>query len=272
MSNELYDQLYAAIGIPDRARALAKGTVSIPLLGYSAPYADYGFPPALLPLCSEASGPLLFGYWRHWFVDRACCIVRASVEEGYRVNEIARNFDQFVRVIALEKIVADDGVEADLEEFARRVSITDLEELDSISIKGGDDPTTLLQHPLFGTDAPLRSCSGTGYKGDFPDPAVEGRNSPIFCGLEIPTDLHERLRRRASVWPWIRAVDQRPIFDGCLNARDFAGAWMSLNSPGWRFEDAKDALQDLASAAGDPNLQLLARAWCSEPHEIAESY
>ncbi len=72
--------------------------------------------------------------------------------------------------------------------------------------------------------------------------------------------------------PWFKVARQREVFDACLRAGDYQGAWMSLNSPGWRFSEAGVALAELAQRTGDPILRLLSEAWNSERHSDFGGY
>lgn len=60
---------------------------------------------------------------------------------------------------------------------------------------------------------------------------------------------------------------QEPVFNHCLAQRDYLGVWMTLNSSGWTFLTAKDALHRLAAESGASGLDLLAAAWSAVPHE-----
>jgi hypothetical protein len=60
---------------------------------------------------------------------------------------------------------------------------------------------------------------------------------------------------------------QLEIFRQLLDTDDFAGAWLSLNSPGWRFGEARSAIKLLSAKVPDPEFAVLADAWSSLPHE-----
>ena len=92
------------------------------------------------------------------------------------------------------------------------------------------------------------------------------------CTLEFTPAQVAQIANLADAPPWFSTTDQPSTFDALLEARDFSGAWMSLNSSGWPFSRAKQAMEALAVAAGDAQLELLASAWCGQPHSIARGY
>jgi hypothetical protein len=98
----------------------------------------YGFPPALIPMYSESSGPLYCGFWKHHFAERASTIVSLSVEAGYRAREIARNVDQLFAHIVLVAIGVHDGISPEIERFAAGVGIRDLAAFDRMSMDCGE--------------------------------------------------------------------------------------------------------------------------------------
>ena len=121
-----YENVYHVLGLPPVALDVALGKIPLPLADASAPYSVYGFPPALIPMYSESSGPLYCGFWKHHFAERASTIVSLSVEAGYRAREIARNVDQLFAHIVLVAIGVHDGISPEIERFAAGVGIRDL--------------------------------------------------------------------------------------------------------------------------------------------------
>jgi hypothetical protein len=49
-------------------------------------------------------------------------------------------------------------------------------------------------------------------------------------------------------------------------------AWLTLNSKGWSIPQAKDALAQLADAAGDDGFSLLARTWTEAADDLDTGY
>ena len=82
----------------------------------------------------------------------------------------------------------------------------------------------------------------------------------------VPTYVEVSVEDENSVREIARTFEQFAC-DIVLRSIDHSGAWLSLNSPGWRCVDAKRALQQLAVAAASADFHLLADAWSSVPHE-----
>jgi hypothetical protein len=269
MINERYEFVAKNLGIPDLALALARGEIQIPFPGTEVPAGHYGLPAALLPLWSQGSGPLYVGYWSHWFVSRKPTIVRCYVEGGYRVIEIARSVEQLIRLVALEGL-SMYGMGSEVREFAANAGIDDLALIDEISLDTGDDLRGLMRHPLFAADPPLASVTnGSGYHGDFPHLDNEGHPTRLdtAAGLEISDDLMPQLATNNTGPPWLRVGDQQSLFNEYLTSGALGKAWLSLNSPSWRFSDIKSALKQMNDAARTTTFSALVAAWTSLPQE-----
>ena len=96
----------------------------------------------------------------HWFVEREPCFVKMFVSSDRMTTEIARTPSQLFGVIAMMAISLNDEVTLDLEQFAARVGLESLSELDAVSLKTGDDPKGFPKAELFRTLTPLDCNSG----------------------------------------------------------------------------------------------------------------
>lgn len=270
-----YEKVYRALGLPPTALEVALGAIPLPFADASAPFSLYGFPPALIPIFSDSSGPAYHGFWKHPLGARATTLVHLSVEIGYRADEVARNVEQLFTRIVLTAIGVHDRVTPEAERFATGVGLTDLAALDQLSMEAGYCLPDLRGHPPFDRDCPLGCFDDPNdYDGDFPNRALVERGGDLrrICVLEVDHDLQQRIAARPEAPPWFTTRDQPATCRALLDAGDLAGAWMSLNSPGWRFADAKLALRALADRADDPALSVIAEAWIAERHEHAGGY
>jgi hypothetical protein len=224
----------------------------------------FGFPPALCPIWSDASLPYYLGYWKHWFSSRPASFVTMYVRSGRKVREIARTPDQLFCHAIMAAIVVHDGVTPAIERFSSAVGITDLSEIDKVSLKTGDDPLGYSAIPQFKTDTPLASATtpaqytGTFPTGDFSSSVEWWRDA---CSFEVSEDV-------LTAWPnhiakplWLRPGPKAPVFDDLLRADDLHGAWLTLSSTGWSVLQAKRALRQLADKANDRVFSLLVAAW-----------
>ncbi len=268
--------LLAALGLPEALVSLASGDIQVASLpAWEMPPENYGFPPALIPLWSDGGGPSYYGYWRHWAVARSGTYVHVSVEQGYRASEIARTAEQLLRVVLLQAICTEDALSQRLRELAETLGVNDVERLNEISLSTGDDLRGLLLHPLFAADPP-RACDPApeAYRGDFPssrDVAGLGELERV-AGLELKPEYGRSLLSVEGLPPWLRTERQNGTFSALLRDGNVGGAWLSLNSPGWTFAEARRALLGFRAVVREPMLDDVIKAWCEEDHESAGGY
>jgi hypothetical protein len=270
-----YRRVYDVLGLPGVAREIALGKVDLPSGIVETPFLSYGFPPALIPIWSDGGGPSYCGFWVHWFSERERTIVKVLAEAGYRAFEYARTVEQLVAIVALEQISLDEGIGEETTRFAEQVGLEGLDELAAIVAISGEKVSGLKDRKEFGSRSPTKCyVNGVGYQGDFPTASLDVAKANLerIAGLELSDELGASIAQLPSSPPWLRARSQRPVFGELLARKDFAGAWMSLNSPGWQFAEAKQAMRALALAAGDPAFRVVADAWCEEPHERFGGY
>ncbi len=266
-----YQELYEYLGLPPAAVKLGLGRIKPPSLIFRAPFRCYGFPPALLPLWSNGSDPSYDGYWKHWFVARQLTIVDYSVEEG-RAYEIARDLEQLVWAASLTEYDSPEARE-EVKRFAREMEIEGIESLDELT---SSLPEALRVLPAFGANSPLECYSDdeAGYTGDFPHDRMilTEENVRNICTIEASEQLKARIAALPFGPAWFKSKDQEPVFYDCLHKDDHGGAWMSLNSHGWRYERAKTAILELAERVNHQGFTLLANCWTSQPHEEAGGF
>jgi hypothetical protein len=279
-----YAELYRLLGLGDVPARMAVGQLDVPTEVDLPP--ALGFPPALLPLWF--SDGVFVGFWKHWFSTRSTTIVRHYAYEGWITEEWARSFDQLACMVILTAIDLDDGVvEDETRQFAQAVGLEqDLPLLNEIWRDRGWP--RIIEHSAFGDESPRRFLpSPDAYRGDFPHADMEmsvprlrntctyeargtigGRIDP----MENAGRFQARLASVGDIPPWLQTIDQSPVFDQLLEAGDYLGAWMSLNSVGWTYGQAKTSIRKLAAAAGDEEFQRLAEVWSSCDHVDSEEY
>lgn len=236
---------------------------------YVAPAEWYGFPPALLPIASDGSLPAYLGVWRHWFGSRTDSYVSMSLEDYFRVTEMARKPDQLADQLVLSGMVLVDGVTESIRMMADWLGGIDLALLGQHAIAYGDLPQYLHLLPSCATRTPLIAVTDGGYDGEFPVPGRVPDNVSWFefdeerFGDALPAGLPD----------WIdptvprSAVFQRHLSEGRLDR-----AWLTLNSPGWMFRDAADALEELGRRHDDPLFRRMAAVWTDHAREDDAGY
>lgn len=245
------------------------------------------FAPALTPVWSTGAGTII-GLWTHWFSERrAPTFVQYYGQTTFGVRnmvfEYARTFEQLLYVHLLECFTNDDGIYDATASFMSKVGISDSNSIDKVSMESGK-PEGFLGHPSFVENSPLSCFENPAfhYRGDFPHESMDLTKDTLrnSCNIEyhsgfknMAPDLTFRdlVEKREDVPIWINAISQRPVFQQLLGDGDLLGAWMSLNSSGWMFGEAKLSIQELAQAARNHSFNVVAETWCSLPFRDNES-
>lgn len=269
-----YARLFRFLNLPDIALEMTLGTLHFPET--DAEFFNFGvFLPAMLPLWSTED-PSYVGYWKHWFSPRRLTIVQAYIEENLLAREVACDFNQLARVAAQSMLNSQGSVSAEARAIAVRTGIgePELQQINQIA-QATDKEEGLLALPVFAQDPPLACfAEGQGYPGDFPHVGMTLTPQSVrsVCTFEAGEQLHQQIAALPFAPPWFTASDQAAVFDDLLQRGDYEGAWMSLNSAGWKVAEAKTALRRLADQSREPGLDLLAAAWSAQPHEEQGTY
>jgi len=273
------------------AGKIAFGNTLPPLPGVETPFDAYGFLPALLPFWI-GQGVKYTGAWKHWFGSRRMTFVEVDVENDRRCREVARDFKQLLCRAVLDAVdYAGGAADRDVERFGTQagLSLAEIEQIVQVHSEWDTEPEGLLLLPGFAAAAPVECLDRywdpvngyagdfphphrdptTGYTGDFPHDTMHLDEETVrnMCTADTSIELYARIAALPFAPPWFTATKQAPVFRQLLRRQDYLGAWMSLNSSGWRWLEAKDALWDLAEASQVPGLDLLANAWAAVPHE-----
>jgi hypothetical protein len=92
------------------------------------------------------------------------------------------------------------------------------------------------------------------------------------AGLQLSPEQVAAVGERTFQPKWLASPSQPSVFDALLMSGNVRAAWLSLNSPGWLFTEARDAFLKLAKAAPNPLLLALWNAWSTEPHDQFGGY
>ncbi|HYE19490.1 MAG TPA: hypothetical protein VEA69_13650 [Tepidisphaeraceae bacterium] len=266
--------LFDSVDIDAPLRGVANGAIPLPSPAFVAPFQDFGFPPACVPLWSERATGRYAALWLHPFGGRRSTFVTCDVADGYYTWEIARTARQLlIEVVAnflgharlataVERFAADVGVDVGRVRATRRPGVP---------YRHG-----LLDLPEFAADPPL-SCFAdeAAYPGDFPaGPAARltPERARTWCGLEVTEPLGAQLLATGFAPLWFAGTGTPSLFERLIDAGDFAGAWCCLNSNGWTSAAAEGALARLADTSRDATLLALSVWRESRPAAVAFRY
>jgi len=199
-----------------------------------------------------------------------------SVGDGRIVTEIARNSAQLFNVILIQALGIHEGINAIISDFAREVGVEYLSELDEVSLKTGDNPKGFGMASPFHSSQPVESLADlSDYDGEFPAGTIQRdtEQAAMACSFELPPEIRENWPVGLERPDWMENDALQPdIFDHHLRNGDLGAAWMTLNSSGWIFSEACEALQELGSQANDSTFDLLVTSWVGRASLDGSSY
>jgi hypothetical protein len=269
----LYKKLLESLKLPEIFYSCALGEVKVPISDYEEGLPWYGFPPALIPILSEGSGPTYLGYWRHWFINRESSFVKMYIDLNRSTFEIARTVEQFMAFIAVESIVSNEDITYDLSVFSDKTGIKNLDEIYSVCLKSGDDPKGLISITQFKEKIPLESITDHHtYDGSFPvEISSEIKKIDTICSFEL--SRVNNIFSFSNLPNWLSSGYKKDkLFEDYLSKNEIASAWLTLNSTGWSISDAKKALIELKNKVKDERFDLLVSFWTSLADESAGNY
>ncbi|MDP1821805.1 MAG: hypothetical protein Q8L48_01120 [Archangium sp.] len=207
----------------------------------------------------------MYGLWRHLSIPRSPCFVGMSREEP-GVFEIARTVEQlwaFFALLGMTTAGDDDDAAERLEPFLRGSGISPKLTAE-ISRAVGDERDRFGAHPAFGDNCPLGLRRDRIGDGRFP--SLDRPETWAFaCGYEFDDQLAHSSAPRWLNGPALTAFTEE------LGKRSWSGAWLSLNSRGWRMEDAISACLALPSTFLQADATYLT-AWADEVSGFVTGY
>lgn len=270
-------RVFGILNLPSVLEKCSSGMIESPLATFSASACWYGFPPALIPIWSDGSGPNYIGMWKHWFVEREPTFVKMYVGSGRLTIEIARTPEQLCSLIIMMSISEQDKVSQKAIEFSKQTGIVDLQEINQVSMDSGDDPHGFIMLDQFKFKTPLESVANIAeYSGEFPVGKFGMHHSWWLrsTSFEIPEHILKSWPADIPMPPWLDITRQNNVvlFNKYLSAGNLAYAWLTLNSTGWTICDARLAIEALREKANDSRFDLLVRTWLAVADESAGGY
>jgi hypothetical protein len=223
----------------------------------------YPHPPCLIPLFL-GYGASYKGVINHFFINRKNTFAELNLEYG-SIIEKALNFKQLSVYLILPMIMSEDGITDEIIEFANKIEFKEYQELDSFSIKHGDNTDYFNELIHFKDNLPLDIVKDIKkYKGDFPSSYDNLNQSQIInsCAFEISPSAYELIKTNQETPKWlIKEIDKKQLFDNYISKNQLKEAWLTLNSKGWLLIDVAKGLEILKSKTDDSLFHLVADNW-----------
>lgn len=278
MINKL--DICGAIGVvcSDELMGIAKGTTSLPLYDCDVPPYWYNSPPAFLPLWERYSG-ITTGVWIHDVYGPSFSYVQFHRELA-AVSEIARTDEQLLSDVVISALVEQDKEVAsdEIRRFSALVDIHSLDELDAFTCEYGDDSSEFYHLKLFSDKLPAACLSDPlSYDGHVAPPKD---NYPIeelqrYSSFELSFESQSKINEEHRSTLPTRLVtngERKQQFEAECRAGKLQEAWLTLNSTGWKREEALIALKKLTMLSPTPLLNEIVAAWSSYRGQGQDNY
>ena len=240
---------------------IVSGTIELPFL-IEQTRSPYGFPPAMIPLWLEDID--FVGFWHHWFTnDRIKSLVLQMPELDYVVIERARSIRQLVIIYLYERLCSLGYVDSLAHIISSAIGFQGVAKLFTIFTANGPGLEHLLVLEEFNKNPP-QSCTMSKN--------LNLTKEQLMSFTSFDFNELERAQFGSNVPEWFLSNDMEGTFLEFLKKKDYKSAWMTLNSSGWEFTQAKIAILKLSEVAGCPRFKDFAESWASLPHEAYGSY
>lgn len=226
-------------------------------------------PPALTPLLKRFDSSYI-GLWRHPLVpERSHSYVEYVWETGL-AREIATSASQLVAWLFVELLggVDDPGSDPHWDELVQVASVLGIADLSELFDLTMDGFPALYGLPSF-APRPPRDADVTplsGYRGEFPGERDDPSSVRRTAGCEYGGGPG------ATAAPWLGSASPAGVFGDLIEAGDVAGAWLAVNTPGWRVDEVQRALSVLSATVDDARVGLLVRDWSEHTDPISGGY
>lgn len=229
--------------------------------------ADYWYPhpPCFIPVFI-GYGVQYKGVIKHWFCKRKEVFAQYLVESQYLL-EIGRNSKQIFIQIIYELIELEGDLSDEILQIGEKLDLNENELnriLDFLFKNGGALIPPFGELDNFGMNIPLTYVPNlSDYNGDFPssEKLLVKDNLENACGFEIADRASLQDNGTVPIWLISDADDKKEMFNEFYSQGKLKEAWLTLNSPGWEFEDVAKYLKQIADSANDNLFYKIAENW-----------
>lgn len=254
-----YAELIRKMGFSEILCKCISSQIPYPIETISTPV-WLGFPPGFIPIYLDISSGLYYGIWYHFFSNKPYSFVQLSVEDAHRITEISRNEEQLFNYLVIKAIVLDDEITPMVRVFADSLGLQNLSELDKFTMEQGDDVSEIYKLDAFSYNTPLFFGENMDeYDGYFP--TLDYKTTELWSSFEISDSIWANWPESLPKPIWLSGDSLKNLFYSYLETGDLSGAWQCLNSTGWRYVEAIDAIKKLSLCSKNNYFSLLSETW-----------
>ncbi|WP_034341732.1 hypothetical protein [Deinococcus misasensis] len=224
---------------------------------FEIPYYPYGSVPGMIPLMSWMGiGPVYYALWIPWYSDRTPYFVVSHLCESYKVKRIANTEEEFIKYLLFEML--DLGINFDiLENLANNFGIFNIKDLISYYSKYG--------HP--------NEVKGPNFENTKEILLGSNKNSDLhdLAGLEVEENKIEQLFNLNKP-AWLTNENKLELYNHYIKQGNIKYAWLTLNSEGWLFSDARIAVAQMLNIIQDDVFNLQLSSWLEDNKEMIGGY
>lgn len=241
-------------GFDPFASKIVDREVDLPFSWIHVPENTYNFLPAMIPLWHEDSQTV--GYWVHWLIpERKPILGIMTPEDEYRFTPMASDFFQLLVKYLFKAIVLNEGVPEKTHELIQNLGISksDVDRMVELSEDGDFDLNIL----------PLLDC--TKERPRRHETIFQDFKDSFVCSVELEEEeINESYKLGLF---WLKSDDPEGDFQKLVEQGEFVKAWLLLNSNGWLFSSAKNALKKLIKEYDDPLFHQAGNLWINCGHD-----
>jgi hypothetical protein len=225
-----YASLLREIGASSQIVSAHEGEITVPKYTLTAPFkAQYGYPPAIIPLWSNADWPGYIGVVLPWFGGAEYEFVKIYSDSGF-MSEIALSFDQLSAWLAFDFLCnVPDAHEVG--EFAESIGLCSKDDVENY-FRDCKDQHDLIKLPVF-KDRPPRILT---------EEAADGRPA------------------------WILPKTSKNEIINFIDQGDLRTAWYGINSLNFRSKDVDELIDYISLHSKNAHFLQLVECWRENSH------
>lgn len=257
-----YREIFEQLDMSERLTEVALGETELPSWSIEVDNEPEGFLPAMVPIWREDTS--YYGVWVNP-ITGSFYYGYSNPETDYRVSKLSDTSSGFIFLYLFNEI-SINGMVDEVRHAADVLGVEGIEDIHETYNQHGFNPESYIKLQSIVNDFGLNDVYGS------PLFSLPGSSKDIesYCSVEVPEDAISTL---AYLPEWFDRSRVEALFYRYIDCGNANLAWLTLNSNGWPFSQAKVAFSAMAEKFPDNFfLNRLAELWCSFSHENYGGY